>query len=96
MGTKIEVDFEALNTLIDSMVTERNGLSDGAAAFRAAGQHLLTQWEGEAAEAFQVAQEGWLADNQVTIDELTAAITRMTTVTANYQSAESHIIGLCQ
>lgn len=94
MGVRVEVDFDQIQTTIDSLLAALADLQEEGQSLDTASQLLLAAWSGEAADAYDARHSEWQTDQRYTLDELTAAITALQRSLAHYRGAEATILDL--
>jgi uncharacterized protein YukE len=55
-----EVDPMGIESIVDALRTATEGIQDDLDLLKRGFELLLTQWTGEAADAYRAAQTGWL------------------------------------
>ncbi|WP_447912216.1 WXG100 family type VII secretion target [Microbacterium phyllosphaerae] len=95
MAGTIEVDFDGIQLAIDGLITDLSDLNLSLQTFDTESQYLLQLWEGDAAEAFRIAQQSWAEDGEVRRQELERMISALGDVLEIYTSTEQRLRDLC-
>lgn len=94
MSEVIEADFEILEASRDQLIEAVRDMQATADGLRGQVELVLTQWEGEAAGAYETAQSDWMRDSDLSRADLLSMIRTLTHVIENYRRVERQIVDL--